>query len=190
MDVSDEVLMERVQGGDAAAFDLLVQRHGRALLNFIYRYVGDWDRAEDLLQDTYLRLLESAASFRPDRRFTTWIYRVAANRCVDELRQLKHRQHVSLDGPVEDGERPLAETLPDDGPTPEEIAVARDTQRLVRKAIRGLPDEQRAALVLKEYQGLSYQEIAAVLGCPLGTVKSRLHHAMRNLRAALQKEWG
>ncbi|MCS6862554.1 MAG: sigma-70 family RNA polymerase sigma factor [Abditibacteriales bacterium] len=186
--VSDERLMERVKSGDAEAFDALWQRHGKAIFNFIYRFVGDRQEAEDLTQETFVRVLQNAPSFNSHQRWTTWVYHIATNLCIDTHRKAQHRQAVSLDECLGEDDQTLGDILPDPQANTEEMAQQRALRRDIRRAIRALPMEQRMVVLLSQYQGMTYQEIAEVMGCPLGTVKSRMHHALKALRAAL-KEW-
>lgn len=186
--LNDERLMERVKSGDAQAFDALWQRHGKALFNFIYRFVGNRQEAEDLTQETFVRVLQSAPSFNSHQRFTTWAYHIATNLCIDAHRKAQYRQAVSLDECLGEDDQTLGDTVPDPQANTEEMAQKRSLRRDIRRAIRALPPEQRLVVVLNQYQGMTYQEIAEVLGCPIGTVKSRMHHALKALRAAL-KEW-
>jgi RNA polymerase sigma-70 factor (ECF subfamily) len=188
MSLSDERLMDRVKAGDAQAFDALLQRHGKALFHFIFRFVGNQQEAEDLTQDTFLRVLQNAPSFNSHQRFTTWAYHIATNLCIDAHRKAQYRQSLSLDETTGDGEQTFADTLADPQANTEAAAQQRALQRDIRRAVRALPTEQRMVVVLSQYQGLTYREIAEVLGCPVGTVKSRMHHALKALRAAL-KEW-
>lgn len=186
--LSDERLMERVKSGDAQAFDALLQRHGKALFNFIYRFVGNRQEAEDLTQDTFVRVLQSAPSFNSHQRFTTWAYHIATNLCIDAHRKAQYRQAVSLDERIGEDDQTLGDTVPDPQANTEEMAQKHELRRDIRRAIRALPTEQRMVVMLNQYQGMTYQEIAEVLGCPIGTIKSRMHHALKALRAAL-KEW-
>ncbi len=186
--LSDERLMERVKSGDAQAFDALLQRHGKAIFNFIYRFVGNRQEAEDLTQDTFVRVLQSAPSFNSHQRFTTWAYQIATNLCIDAHRKAQYRHVVSLDECLGEDDQTLGDTVPDPQANTEEMVQKLSLRRDIRRAIRALPTEQRIVVMLNQYQGMTYREIAEVLGCPLGTIKSRMHHALKALRAAL-KEW-
>ena len=177
--VSDAQLAVMCRKGDEEAFEILYKKYGKSLFNFIYRMIGDHDRARDLYNDTFMRVI-TAKNYQPRAKFSTWLYRVATNLCLNEL---KKRKHESLDEKLEQG---LG--FRDASISPEEYA---DNNRLAEKlknAIDGLTDIQRAVFTLRHYHGLSYREIAGVLRCPVGTVKSRLNSAVLALRKTLREE--
>jgi len=187
--LTDEELMDGVRVGNSAAFDTLLARHGKSLFNFILRHVGNVTEAEDLLQTTFVKILQAAPSFDSRQKFTTWAYRIASNLCVDFFRRQQYRKAVSLDEPVrENDETTLADSIADERPPPSLRYEEKQLHAHVRRAIQTLTEEQRAVVLLCHYEGLSYPEIAATLGIPVGTVKSRMHNAMQRLRQQLQ-EW-
>jgi RNA polymerase sigma-70 factor (ECF subfamily) len=186
--MTDEQLLARLKAGETEAFDLLFQKYGPPLLNFINRIVGDRDRAEDLLQETFLRVLRHLAHYRPEARFSTWIYRIATNLCYNELRTRRRHRLVSIDG---GGGAAIESTLSGSGrksDDPHASVVLDEEVRQVEEAIRSLPENERIVLVLRFYDEHSYAEIAEILACPVGTVKSRLHAAVRRLRQAVREE--
>ncbi len=175
----DEVeLIIRAQGGDRNAFNELVCLHARGVLNVIYRMCGDAYIAEDAAQETFIRAWSHLGSFRTDHEASlrNWLYRIALNTATDMLRKEKR----ILPGAVEDFH------LVDSQPGPEGICVQEEQTALVQRAISALPDASRAVLVLKEYEGLSYREIADALDIPIGTVMSRLNYARRLLKEKLE----
>lgn len=186
--MTDEQLVARLKAGDAEAFDLLFRKYGPPLLNFINRIIGDRDRAEDLLQETFLRVFRHLARYRPQARFSTWVYRIATNLCYNELRARRRHRLVSIDG----SERARIESsLSGSGrqsDDPHALVVLDEEVRRVEEAIRSLPENERIVLVLRFYNEHTYAEIAEILACPLGTVKSRLHAAVRRLRQAIREE--
>jgi RNA polymerase sigma-70 factor (ECF subfamily) len=167
--------MLRYQAGDLQAFRELYQRHRLGLYRFIAWRSPRCDWVDEITQDAWAALHTARASYRPQARFRTWLYQIARNRLVDLLRQKELEAEE------------LAPELSDDS-SPPELLAARQQDQLLHAAIRALPPEQREALVLQQYSGLSMEEIAEVTGAERETVKSRLRYAMQKLRAALQPE--
>ena len=188
--LGDAELIAFIKAGKLGAFTALVDRHQRSLINFFY-HLG-WDRqvAEDCAQEVFLRLHKHLATYEPEAKFTTFLYRVARNLWIDRLRSAAvHGKVVSLEatgGPGE--ERTLRERVSSGGPSPVDILSRRETEESLKRAIDLLPEEQKAVLVLSEMQGLKYQDIAAILEIPIGTVKSRMHTAMEKLKEMMAGE--
>lgn len=180
------------RSGNAKAFETLVRRHRGPVFNFILRYVGVRARAEDLLQETWLKVVRGAGEYEPRAKFTTWVYTIARNLCVDSARKESYRQTDSLDAPaqagvgVEDG-RSLGEELADAGVSPDRGAHNVRIRPLIEKALMSLPHEQREVFVLREYNGIAFKEIATVTGVPENTVKSRMRYALDGLRRRLSE---
>jgi RNA polymerase sigma-70 factor (ECF subfamily) len=172
--------------GDVRAFERLVARHRGPVFNFILRFTGQRARAEDLLQETWLKVVRSAPEYQPKARFSTWMYTLARNLCVDAARKESYRQAASLDVAEQDDGAPLAERLPAGGASPEREAHNARLRPLLLKALANLPAEQREVFVLREYQGLPFKEIAEVVGTGEPTVKSRMRYALEGLRKALE----
>jgi RNA polymerase sigma-70 factor, ECF subfamily len=188
-DDADESLMLRYRDGDVRAFELLVTRHRKPLFNFILRFVRDPAQAEDVTQETFLRLVKGADAYERQAKFTTWLYTIARNLCVDASRRAKHRKVASLDAPVgdDDGSATLLDFVPDQGAGVDRQAQSRELAIRMRAAIESLPDEQREIFLLREVADLQFNEIAAVVGCPENTVKSRMRYALEKLREALEE---
>lgn len=188
-DDSDESLMLRYRDGDVRAFELLVTRHRKALFNFILRFVRDTAQAEDVTQETFLRLVKGADAYERQAKFTTWLYTIARNLCVDASRRGKHRKAASLDAPIgdEDGSASLLDLVADGGAAVDRQAQSRELSLRLRQAIEALPDEQREIFLLREVADLQFNEIAKVIGCPENTVKSRMRYALEKLREALEE---
>jgi RNA polymerase sigma-70 factor, ECF subfamily len=188
--LGDAELIAFIKAGKLGAFTALVDRHQRSLINFFY-HLG-WDRqvAEDCAQEVFLRLHKHLATYEPEAKFTTFLYRVARNLWIDRLRSAAvHGKVVSLEatgGPGE--ERTLRERVSSGGPSPVDILSRRETEASLKRAIDLLPEEQKAVLVLSEMQQLKYQDIAAILEIPIGTVKSRMHTAMEKLKEMMAGE--
>ncbi len=168
--------MERFLSGRASAFQVLSARHGARIYNFILRQVRDQELAKDLVQETFLRVVKNAASFRAQSKFTTWLYTIARNQCIDALRKARHRRHVPLD-------RPLSKD--DDGGATLLDMVADDRPGQATQALGELPDEQREVFLMREIEGLKFREIAEIVGIPENTVKSRMRYALEALRGHL-----
>jgi len=166
------------QRGDREAFDGLVERYQRDVYRLCYRYVGHHEDANDLAQEVFLRAWRSIGRFRGESAFSTWLYRIAVNAC------LNHRAVKRV--PTQD----LPESLPDPARGAQVRAEAEDEARRVRGAIARLPEKQRATLILKLYHDLSHEEVASVLGSSVGTVKSNLFHALGNVKRLLGGESG
>lgn len=176
------------QQGDAQAFSRLVERHRRAVFNFIFRYVGERGRAEDLLQEAWLKVVRGAGDYEPRARFTTWLYTVARNLCTDHARRERFRKAQSLDAApagAPDDARPLGERIASDGASPDRAAHAQRLAPLLMKAIASLPEEQREVFCLREFAGIPFRQIAEVTRTPENTVKSRMRYALDALRRRL-----
>lgn len=186
-ETSDEGLMLAFKAGDARAFESLVRRHRTPVFNFILRYTGHRARAEDVLQETWLKVVRSAREYEPKAKFTTWLYTIARNLCVDSARKESYRQAASLEAPVAEGDegRPLGEGLPDTAASPERGAHNARVRPLLERALSSLPEEQREVFILREYSGIPFKDIAEVTGVSENTVKSRMRYALEGLRRRL-----
>ena len=181
-----EELMARVAEGDEDAFEILVNRHQSSILNLVYRFIGDRTQAKDLAQEVFIRVWQSAKSYEPKAKFTTWIYRITANLCFNELKSSRRKKWFSFNRSDEDGEHTFEETLADSTPSAENILLEKERSRQISDALQGLPENQRMALILKRYDDLSYQEIAQIIGCSVSAVESLLVRAKRALKEKLK----
>lgn len=181
---TDEELVRRLERGDGAALRLLMERYRGPLHGYLCRLLGSAEDADDLFQDTFLRVLRHAGRFDSRRAFKPWLYAIATNLARNAFRARSYRDAVPLDRPDEDG-CALVARLAGGDQAPGEAAERAESARVVRAAVDELPEKGRAALVLFYYQGLSYEEIAEALEIPVGTVKSRIHNAMARLARAL-----
>ncbi|HEY6105676.1 MAG TPA: RNA polymerase sigma factor [Anaeromyxobacteraceae bacterium] len=180
-DESDEKLMARYQAGDVAAFEVLLGRHRGPVFSFLVRLSGDRARAEDLVQETWLKVVSAAPRWERRARFTTWLYTIARHLALDEARRAAHCRPAA-DPP---GGAPAPEPAAPD-PAPDRAAESALLRPKLEAALAALPEEQREVFLLREYAGLPFQEIARVTGAPENTVKSRMRYALEGLRRALQ----
>lgn len=182
-------LVERARSGDALAFDELVGLYMDKIYSYVARMVNDPSEAEDIAQETFVKAFRNLKSFRGASSFQTWLYRIASNLTIDAVRRRKRRENtISLDAPLEGGDTgQITRELEDVTlPGPSGRLETAELQRYVHAAIQELSPKLRAVVVLYELQGLSYEEIAEILRCPLGTVKSRLFNARMELKEKLQ----
>jgi RNA polymerase sigma-70 factor (ECF subfamily) len=181
---SDEQLLRAYREGDTAAFEALLGRYRGPLFNVILRLVRDRGRAEEIYQDAWLRVIERCDDFRGDAKFSTWLYAIARNLCIDHQRKMKFRRHASLD-PQSSAEPPLGERVPNPGPSTEALATGGLLRAQIAAAVEGLPPDQREVFLLRQVQGLAFAEIAEVVGVPANTAKSRMRYALERLQRAL-----
>jgi RNA polymerase sigma-70 factor (ECF subfamily) len=185
--LTDEELMLRVQAGEKACFDLLVQRYKTRLFNYLLRLVRDADLAEELAQDAFERAYVNADKYRTIARFSTWLYTIATNLVRNRYRQKKRRPPMlSLFFRTGDGDEEMVQDIADEAPDPEEQAVGQDLQRVIAEATSQIPERYREPFVLREVNQLSYEEIAAVTGLKLGTVRSRINRARNHFRKIIE----
>lgn len=181
--------IERLKVGDAKAFDLLVTRHTSDIYALLYRLTEDPEEARDLTQDTFLRALRAIKSFRGDAGIKTWLYRIAINESRNRWRWWKRRnrsQIISLDAEMGNSETPLSERIADTAETPEAATLRHEREGALRKALSELPPNFREVIVLRDIEGLTYEEIAVALDANVGTVKSRIARGREELRRRLQ----
>jgi len=172
---TDQQLVQRAQRGDLRAFDLLVLKYQGRIGALVSRYITDPSEVEDVTQEAFIKAYRAIDKFRGDSAFYTWLYRIAANAAKNHL--VSRRRRPGADATIEDAELgQQAELLADVG-TPEAVAMGEELAAVVEEALAALPEELRAALTLREFEGLSYDDIAAVLDCPVGTVRSRIFRA-------------
>jgi RNA polymerase sigma-70 factor (ECF subfamily) len=188
-ELPDELLMERYQRGDKRAFEILVTRHQGPVFNFILRFIGHREAAEDVLQEVFLRIVRGAGQFQRRAKFTTWLYAIARNLCIDAQRKAHYRRAESLEASVDnDPDSPtLGSTVAGTERSGEEATFDAHIRKAVVEALEGLSEEQREVFLLREYAGLRFQEIAEIVGCPENTVKSRMRYALENLRRSLAR---
>lgn len=186
--LQDSELLERYGAGQVEAFSVLMQRYQGPIFNFVLRSVGDPATAEDVVQDAFTRIIQNAHSFRNESKFSTWLYRIARNLCIDHSRRMRHRRHRSLDAPGDrhdaDG-APLAERIAIARPGTDAEADAPGLRDRIAKAIQSLPDEQREVFLMRQVQHLPYAEIGTITDSSENTAKSRMRYALLRLQEVL-----
>ena len=181
---SDEQLVARVQKGDKRSFDLLVLKYQHKVLALVRRYVKDHAEAEDVAQESFVKAYRAIGSFRGDSAFYTWLYRIAVNTAKNALDARKRRPASDVDiDEVEDYAFSDALRVEEN---PENLLATQDVHRVVQEVLANLPEELRRALELREFDGLAYEEIAEVMACPIGTVRSRIFRAREAIDEAIR----
>jgi RNA polymerase sigma-70 factor (ECF subfamily) len=187
--LAETEFIERLKEGDAAAFDTLVTRYTPDIYALLLRLTENVEEAQDLTQETFLRALKAVKNFRGDADLKTWLYRIAINESRNRFRWWKRRSRnltVSLDAENEFSEKSLSETISGDSENPEEETLRRERQTFLRKALRKLSVNFREAIILRDIEGLTYEEVAAALETNVGTVKSRISRGREELRKMLE----
>jgi len=172
----DADLVRRVQAGDTGAFDLLVQKYQHKVINLVGRFVSDQAECQDIAQDAFIKAFRAIDSFRGDSQFYTWLYRIAANTAKNHLAS-RARKSPNYAVDVEDAEHFEGESGLKEYANPENLLLTDEIKATIFRAIENLPDDLKSAITLREIDGLSYEEIAEVMDCPIGTVRSRIFRA-------------
>ncbi|GAP65048.1 RNA polymerase, sigma-24 subunit, RpoE [Mizugakiibacter sediminis] len=172
----DRALVERVQHGDTRAFDLLVRKYQHKIVGVISRYIADWSECEDVAQEAFIRAYRAIGSFRGDSAFYTWMYKIAINTAKNHL-VAQGRRPPTGDLAIEDAEHADGGARLRDRATPEHELLRQEIEQTVFATVQQLPEELRTAITLREVDGLSYEEIAEAMNCPIGTVRSRIFRA-------------
>jgi RNA polymerase sigma-70 factor (ECF subfamily) len=180
---TDEELVEACQSGEASAFDVLVARWEDRIRGAAFRFLGSEEEARDVAQEAFLKAYRCLGGFKREARFSSWLYQIATNLCRDRLRRRKTRATVSLEEIEENGP-----VMVEPRPGAHDRLLQMDLARAVRRAVEALPDEQREVVILKEYQELTFLEIAQTLDVPVSTVKTRLYRGLGQLRRRLERE--
>jgi RNA polymerase sigma-70 factor, ECF subfamily len=182
---TDEELVARAMGGDADSFNQLILRWERPIYALAYRVIGREEDARDVCQEAFLRAFRALPGFKGQAKFSSWLYRIALNLCRDWIRRQRRAPVVQMPEDVD-----VVELASASGPVEsiEDLAARRELSEVVARAMADLPDEQRTAIILKEYHGMTFQEIADMQGCPLSTVKTRLYQGLSVVRRQLERE--
>jgi RNA polymerase sigma-70 factor (ECF subfamily) len=186
MSRTEKHLLEKAKNGDVEAFESLVESYQKKAFNIAYRMIGNYDDASDLTQEAFIRIYKSISNFKEQSSLSTWIYRIITNVCLDELRRRKNRNIVSIDEGIKLDDSEVKRQIESGAPTPEEMAERNEMKKVVAEAIKTLSDEHRTVILLRDIQGFSYEEIARIVECPEGTVKSRINRARQALKDILK----
>ena len=193
-DLEEAAFVERLRARDERAFNELVRAHERRVFGLVFRMVGNCEEAEDLAQEVFVRVFEAIDQFRGDARLSTWIYRIAVNLCQNRSKYLSRRHSNKQDDIEALGDRsPMTDakgTTAGSIERPDDLLVGKQVERVVQEAIDSLEPEFKEALILRDVEDLSYEEIAQITGLPDGTVKSRIHRARTQLKAAIERKLG
>jgi RNA polymerase sigma-70 factor (ECF subfamily) len=189
----DLEIVRQAQKGDSRAYEELVLRHQKRAFNVAYRILGDYDEALDITQDAFIKAYRSLPGFRMESRFARWLLTITVNLCRNRLKYWKRRARNrtrSIDEPVETEDSSMQREVSDPSPSVLDIVGSRQTGEIIEKEMLHLDEDHRTVLVLREIEGLSYEEMAELLGVAAGTVKSRLHRARSELKGRLKKRLG
>jgi RNA polymerase sigma-70 factor (ECF subfamily) len=186
---SDELLLSRYREGDKSAFAELVRRHQSALYNFALRQLRSTELAEDVVQEAFVRVVQGVHDFKQESRFTTWVYTIVRNLCIDQMRKNALRRHASLDESKDrEGDGPtLLDQTADPTAGTDRKATSNELGVRITAAVETLPDEQREVFLMREVSNLPFKEIAQIIGVPENTVKSRMRYALERLKEALDE---
>ena len=182
----DLQLVERVRAGDKQAFGLLVEKYRRKLLRLLYRMVRDPDEIEDIAQETFIKAYKALPQFRGDAAFYTWLYRIGVNTAKNHLAAKGRGMRTLSDQALNDEDEPDERLMAQDISTPESELLSKQVAYAVNEAVDALPEELRRAITLREIEGMSYEEIADAMSCPIGTVRSRIFRAREAIAAKLR----
>lgn len=182
----EKAMIERCKQGDLSAFDDLVRRYEKQVYNFAYRMTGNYDDANDIAAEAFMKVFNAIDSFRGDANFSTWLFRIVTNLYLDERKRSKVHLNVPLDEYMDLDDSTVTRQIEDPSPGPPDFAEAHERFDVLDRAIRELPDYQRIMIHLYHTQGQSYEEIAEIVGLPIGTVKSRLNRARLALKSKLE----
>lgn len=185
MDRNEKLLVSKAKAGDVAAFEQLIEAYQKKVYNLALRMTGNQEDAADLAQEAFIRVFRSISGFKEQSSFSTWIYRITTNVCLDEIRKRKNRKVISIDEDIHMDDGEMKRQIVSDDPLPDKMAERAELRNIVNDAINSLPEDQKVVITLRDLNGLSYEEIAQVLGIPGGTVKSRINRARQALRNVL-----
>ncbi len=182
---NDSELIKKAKHGDAKAYEGLLKKYKNSVYNLVYRMVRDVQEAEDLTQEAFIKAFNSLTSFNEEYAFSTWLYKIATNNCIDFFRKRK-LQTYSLDKPIQYKDSEIQHEIPDPELSPEKTILAQERSHIIQDAIETLPEKYYTAIVLRHTEEKSYEEIAEILDLPLGTVKARIFRAREMLNKVLR----
>jgi len=185
--ITDEELMLEFQKGDVRAFEELIKRHRNGVYNFIFRFLGNKETAEEVFQEVFIKIHRAVQKYAPNGKFTTWLYTITRNQCVDTFRRNKIREALSLDGNGREDETKLSDTIASDDIPPDVLSSAHEIEGVLGLVLEKLNTDQREVFLLREKQGFKFEEIAEMTGVSVNTVKSRMRYALEGLRRMLKQ---
>jgi RNA polymerase sigma-70 factor, ECF subfamily len=188
MSENEKYLLHQSKNGDMAAFGQLIEGYQKKVFNIALRMLGNPDDASEVAQEVFIRVYKSVKNFKEESSFSTWIYRITTNTCLDELRKRKNKEHISLDEDIHHEDGDMKRQVEDSRPTPDIIAEKNELRKIVKLAINSLSEDHRIVIILRDIQDLSYEEIAKIVKCPEGTVKSRINRARSELKEILKRK--
>lgn len=183
---TEKIWLEKSRDGDVESFERLIGKHQEKIYNIAYRIMGNQEDAKDAAQEALIKIYKNIGRFRGDSGFSTWVYRIAVNACKDELRKKKNNV-ISLDKEIETEDGSYKKELADKSLLPDELLEQAELSEIIQGSIQELPEQNRVAIVLRDIQGFSYEDISKVLDCPVGTVKSRINRGRKLLRDILSQ---
>ncbi len=186
----ERFLIKKAQKGDHQAFEELMEEYFKKIYNIAFRMTNNPDDAADMTQEIMIKLFRNIGSFKGDSKFSTWVYRVATNTCLDELKKIRRHSHTSLNAELDTGESEVTFDVEDTAPTPEQHAEKAELKKIVAAAVEKLSPDHKAVIILRDIKGFSYDEIARILKCSEGTVKSRISRARAQLKSIIEKDFG
>ena len=186
-DLNEKDLIRKAKQGDMLAFEELILKHEKIVYNLALRMMNHSEDAQDIAQEVFLKAYRSLANFDERSAFSTWLYRITHNTCIDEMRKRKGKQTYSLEEELENEDGSMQRQVADAGATPEESLLRAEQKSEILQALDTLSEEHKAAVVLRDVKGLSYEEIAEILELSLGTVKSRINRARNQLKSEILK---
>ena len=181
--MTDAQLIEKYLAGDIAGFNMLVKRWEKPLFNFAYRYVDDFELAKDITQQVFIRIYKGLKKMKEHNKFSSWVYTIATNLCKDEVRRIKKKKLDYIDENNENYDKFVEEA----SSRPDAKVNQQQLQQLIKQALQIIPEEQRVVIIMKEYQGLKFIEIAEALGESINTVKSRMYYGLNALKTVFEK---
>ena len=184
----EKALIQKCKQGDIDSFEMLIECYQQKVYNIALRMLGNKEDASDIAQEVFIKVYKSIGGFKEEASLSTWIYRIATNVCLDELRKRKKTKIVSIDSTIQLEESEVSMQMPDERPQPDELLTQKELKQEVQKAINNLKEEHKTVIILRDINGYSYEEIAKILDCTLGTVKSRINRARNALKSILIKK--
>ncbi|MEA4960515.1 RNA polymerase sigma factor [Lutispora sp.] len=188
MGESERLLVDKSKKGNLDAFEELISAYEKKAYNIAYRMMGNEEDAKDMAQEAFIKIYKSIQNFREESSFSTWLYRIVTNVCLDELRKRKNNRQVPLELNIETDKGSAIVELSAEKETPEDIYERVEKRQLIQNAISSLGDDYKTVIILRDIQGFGYEEIASMLNCSLGTIKSRINRARNQLKDKLRYE--